>query len=324
MASKISIRELKKDEYLSYSQINNETGTIFTSLEWLKLFKNVKVFGIFEKGNNLIGAFHYYIQKILFFTYVRNIPFTPYIGPFISLRAKKLAGKTKENKTILKVIASFFTRLNYHILSLSFHHKQIDTIPFIRKNYKVVPNYTYILNLSKSYDELWEDLDNDKRNMIRKGEKDRIIIKKEDNYHIVEEFVLNTLKRKGSKTYHEYLKKILFYFSDNSNSYAFVAYFNNKPISMAFCLYDNHTAYYLFGGYNKDSKHNAAGSMIIWEAIKYAKLLKLNYFDFEGSMIPEVENFFIGFGGKLTPYFKINKAKLHIEILLKFFKRDIF
>ena len=324
MASKISIKELKENDYSSYSRINAEIGTVFTSLDWLKLFKYVKIFGIFDKGGNLIGAFHYYIQKILFFNYIRNIPFTPYIGPFINLRAKKIAAKTKENKTILKAIVSFFTRLNYHILSLSFHHEQIDTIPFIRENYKVVPNYTYILDLSKSYDELWEELDNDKRNMIRKGEKDGIIIKKEDDYQIVEEFVLNTLKRKGSKTYHEYLKKILFSFSDNSNSYAFVAYLNNKPISMTFCLYDNNTAYYLFGGYNKDAKHNAAGNMTIWEAIKCAKKLKLNCFDFEGSMIPEVENFFIGFGGKLTPYFKINKAKLPIEIVLKFFKRDIF
>jgi len=41
-------------------------------------------------------------------------------------------------------------------------------------------------------------------------------------------------------------------------------------------------------------------------------------------MIPQIKKYFRGFGGKLTPYYRINKAKLPIEILLKFFKREVF
>ena len=56
----------------------------------------------------------------------------------------------------------------------------------------------------------------------------------------------------------------------------------------------------------------------------YAKGKGLKAFDFEGSMLPEVEKFFRGFGGDLIPYYTINKAFLPVEMALKFMKRELF
>jgi hypothetical protein len=64
--------------------------------------------------------------------------------------------------------------------------------------------------------------------------------------------------------------------------------------------------------------------MSMVEAIRHARDLGLQTFDFEGSAIPPVEAYFRGFGGKLTPYFRVNKAWLPIEMVLKFFKRRLF
>jgi len=52
--------------------------------------------------------------------------------------------------------------------------------------------------------------------------------------------------------------------------------------------------------------------------------LGIKYFDFEDSMIRQIERYFRGFGGKLTLYYRINKAKLPLEILLKFYRRELF
>lgn len=40
-------------------------------------------------------------------------------------------------------------------------------------------------------------------------------------------------------------------------------------------------------------------------------------FDLEGSMIPEIERFFRGFGAQLTPYFTVNRASFLLEMMLK-------
>lgn len=82
--------------------------------------------------------------------------------------------------------------------------------------------------------------------------------------------------------------------------------------------------YNIIAGYNKDLAHHGAGAIAIWEAIKYAKSLGLKIFDFEGSMIPQIETYFRGFGGYLETYSSVHKALLPIEIVLKIVKRNIF
>ena len=56
----------------------------------------------------------------------------------------------------------------------------------------------------------------------------------------------------------------------------------------------------------------------------HCKKMGLKIFDFEGSMIPEVESYFRSFGPKMLPYYTINKAKMPFEIILKFIKREKF
>jgi len=48
----------------------------------------VQIYGIYDKGNNLIGGFHLYKQKKFGLTIYRNPPFIPNIGPFIQIKAK--------------------------------------------------------------------------------------------------------------------------------------------------------------------------------------------------------------------------------------------
>jgi hypothetical protein len=44
-------------------------------------------------------------------------------------------------------------------------------------------------------------------------------------------------------------------------------------------------------------------------------------FDFEGSMLPEVEKYFRGFGANLIPYYRVSKAKLAVDLALRFIKK---
>jgi hypothetical protein len=55
----------------------------------------------------------------------------------------------------------------------------------------------------------------------------------------------------------------------------------------------------------------------MWKSILHARQLGLRTFDFEGSMIPEVERYFREFGGKLIPYYEISKAKFPVNLLMR-------
>ncbi len=306
--------------------ISKETQYVFLSKKWLNLFDdNLKCYGIFNKDNKIIGGFTLYIEhKFRFIKYYRNPFYTPTINLFFENKAQNKAKLLSENKKILSLIADFFSKLPYHIISVYLSNQYIDMQPFFWKGFKVIPNYTYHLNLKNDISVIEKNFSTKRRNDIKKALKDNIETKKCTDYSVVEKLILNTFDRKEKSVDKHMISKILFNFADNTNSFAFVSYNNKKPIAASFCIYDKEKVYYLLGGYDNNNKHQGAGALAVYNAIKYSKELGVDVFDFEGSMLPEVEKYFRGFGGELTPYYSINRAKMPIELALKFVNRSMY
>lgn len=319
------IKQISQGDINTYERIAAEHGTIFNSLEWLAIFGDkVQVYGIYNKGNNLIGGFTVYKERKFGLSIYRNPPFTPAIGPFLKVEAQNPAAIMDTWKKVLTLMVNFIESLPYSIILFSLGKDIIDTQPFIWEKFKVIPGYTYLLDLSVPLEDIFKRMASVRRNDINKGLKDGLYTKQVHDFDIIKKLVHQTFSRQDKKINEFYLNKILFEFAKHENSFAFVTYNSEKPIACTFCVHDNNTAYYLIGGYNFENKHHGAGALSIWEAIKYAKNIGLHCFDFEGSMVPQIERYFRGFGGQLTPYYRINKAKLPLEILLKFYKRELF
>ncbi len=308
-----------------YSELAEGIGNIFNTLEWLNIFGDrVKLFGLCENSGNLIGGFCLYERRRFIFKIYLDPPFTPCIGPFLRTEAKNPVSIMSKWKEATTLVAKTIDSLPYSVVSISLNKSVVDTQPFIWKKFKVTPRYTYILDLEKSIEDIHKGMSAERRNDARKAIKDGLTVVQVDNFEIVKSLILKTFSRQKMTVNKNHLDKILFEFAAKENSFAFVTFDREKPIAATFCIYDKDTAYYLFGGYDYESKHHGAGALAVWEAIKYAKNIGLKYFDFEGSMVPQIERYFRGFGGQLLPYYRINKAKLLIEILLKFFKRELF
>lgn len=309
----------------NYELLQKNSGTIYNSKEWLNIYEdNLHIYGIYNQENKLIGAFNIYVQKKGFIKYYRNPFHSPSINLFIETKAKNKSKKNTEIKKIISLISDFIDKFPYNILSLSFPPEFVDFQPFFWKNYKIIPNYTYIINLEKDIKEIEADFSPERRNDIKKALKDNIVCKKTTDFSTVKKLVLKTFTRKQKAISEIFLDKILFEFANKSNSFAFVSYQNELPIATAFCIYDNFKTYYILGGYDNNNKHQGAGALAVLESIKYSKEKNIKNFDFEGSMLPEVEKYFRGFGGDLTPYYSVNKANFLIEIVLKFIKRASF
>ena len=307
-----------------YDAIALQFGTIFNTSKWLATFDNILIYGIYDEGGNLIGGFHLYREKKFGITVYRNPPFTPLIGPFIKNEAKNAAKIANKNREILLLIADYLDKFKHSIISVSLGRNIIDTLPFIWKKYKAIAGYTYIIDLSYSIEELYKSISPEKRNDINRAKRDNAVIKRIFEFNIVKSLVLKTFSRQEKNINEKYLDKILFEFANENNSFAFATYIEGKPVASVFCIFDTTTAYYLLGGYDHENKHRGAGVIAMWEAIKHSKNIGLKYFDFEGSMVPQIERYFRNFGGNLTPYFRMAKAYLPLEIALKLFKRELF
>jgi hypothetical protein len=307
-------------------QVLSEKATsVFLSNKWLGIYDaGLEAYGIYNRAEQIIGGFVLYRQKRSGITYYRNPMYMSTINLFFDNKSQNKAKILSENKKVMKAIADFIGNLSYGVLSIYFPETHIDMQPYYWQGYKVVPNYTYHIDLSKSVDDIEKNYSTERRNDLKKAIKDGVEVRRVENFTEVKQMVSNTFNRKEKDLDVAFIDNILDKFADNENSFAFVSYQNNKPIAASYCIYDKEKVYYLLGGYDSKNKHQGAGALAVDAAIKYSKELGISIFDFEGSMLPEVEKYFRGFGGDLIPYYSINKAKLPLEMALKFINRSQF
>jgi len=318
--------EIKHIDKQTYADFCRETGEVFNSVDWLDLFpSNLILCGVFDNGTRLLSVFYHYKDVFYGIPYYHCPPFTPHNGLIIKTESENFSLINFEIKKISTCISKYYNQLSkYGIVKIAFPIKHIDFQPFIWDKFKVIPNYTYQIALSQSIDEISKKMTSERRHNFKKAIKDGITCKICSNHSITKELVLQTFKRQSLNIDIQLLDKIFFQFTNSRNSFSFVSYKNEVPISTVFCVYEKDIAYYLLGGYDDKNFHTSAGAFAMWNAIQHSKVLGLKTFDFEGSMIIPVEKYFRGFGGNITPYFTINKANLFLEICLKFLKRETF
>jgi len=311
------------EQYLKLAQTN---GTIFNQANWTKIYcTSLSLYGIYDNQNNLIGGFHLYHTKRSFLKHIDNPPYTPHIGLFFENNSKNKSNKQSFDKNIIELLCSFISKLPWQIITVAVPPSVLDVQPMIWKDFKVVPNYTYQINLAEnSIEDINANFSPERRNDIKKAVKDDITTSINQDYKIVKDLVLKTFTRKQKGVNESLIDKILFEYANAENSFSFISYKNKVPSAAAFCIYTNKRAYYLLGGYDNANKHQGSGASAVWECIKHSKNLGIEYFDFEGSMISAVEKYFRGFGGDMISYYTFNKASLPVEMALKFIKRSTF
>ena len=324
------IKELREEDFGKYHKINEKFGTIFTSIEWLKNFSsNIKIFGIYTRNSELIGGFAIHVESKILTRLIKNPPLTHYPLLFVRNEAKKISSFQTYNKQVMRTLSSFLKNtFPKDIVYVSFHYQFIDFQPFIWNGYRVIPRYTYLIDLSKSVENLKKQMSSERKNDINKAIRDELRVKlicdlKEKEVAL--SLIKDTFTRQGKKINFLPIKQIIFNFLSEKNGFGFVTYNpDGIPLSASICVHDKKSAYYILGGYNSNEKHHGAGALSLWHCILEAKKRNLSFFDFEGSMIPNVEKYFRGFGGKIVPYFTVVRAPYFVECVLKLFRRSMF
>lgn len=299
---------------------------VFASKKWLSIYgKSLTVVGIYKDEHHLIGGFYYLNTKKYGFTFIKLPPYTPHCGLFYSSDSKNNSSINNVSKEIMNNICTYFSNQKSALTILAFPSNIIDFQPFIWNKYKVIPNYTYRINLENSIENIKSNFDSKNRNAINKAIKEDVTVSenslcKADLFY----FFKDSLSTTDANIYENVLENILNKFSNDSNSFSVEAKKNDELLGSVFCIFDKNTCYYLLGSVNKKSGIQGVNNLLVQKSIEKAKELGCTTFDFEGSMLKGVEKFFRSFGPILFPYFTANKASLPLEILLKFKKRELF
>ena len=312
-----------KDEF---TQKSEPVIGVFGSKEWLSVYgKNLQLIGIYKDEHQLIGGFYFLKTKKYGLTFLKLPPYTPHCGLFFVSESKNKSSISNFSKEVMNAVCTYFMQQKSALTILAFPSEIIDFQPFIWNKFKVIPNYTYRINLKNTLETIITNFDSKNRNVINKAIKEGISISSNTiNNQELYQFFKNSLTTAGANVYKKELEAIFLNFANISNSFALIAKKDTIFLGAVFCVYDANICYYLLGGTDKNSSTPGINNLLIQKCIEKAKELGCTIFDFEGSMLKGVEKFFRGFGPELVPYYTVNKASLPLEFVLKYVKREIF
>lgn len=304
--------------------LSAQSNGAFGSEAWLAIYgSQLQLRGIYANDGQLIGGFFYLETKKFGFKFIKLPPYTPHCGLFYKNQSTNPSSVAAFRKEVIELISDYFLKLKSSLCILAFPIQEIDLQPFIWKGFKVIPNYTYRIDLKRELSEITADFDSKNRNTIAKAAKAEVNIKINAlSATELLQFFSNSLHTVGANVYSKELEAVLS--MSQSATFSISAFYQNKLVACVYCLFDQNVCYYLLGGTNKDAGVQGLNNLLILKAIELAKEKGCTVFDFEGSMLQGVEKFFRGFGGQLQAYYTANKGAKWLEVILKFKEPGIF
>lgn len=212
----------------------------------------------------------------------------------------------------------------------------------IQKTLDIQPSRTLILDLAKSEDALLANMRQKTRYNIRLAGKKGVKIKKGSiaDFEQFWELMQGTGKRDNFRLHgKEYYKKMLESLAQDKNKNKqnqlfinlFFARYNQKPIAASLVAFFGDTATYLHGASSDANRNVMAPYLLQWEAIKQAKKMGCEHYDFYGideAKWPGVTRFKKGFGGGELEYpgtfdFVFSRSKYVLYNFLRKAKRTL-
>ncbi len=267
---------------------------------------------IVEKGGEILATMPYYFKKKYGLVFIEQPPLTQTLGPWIRSTNGKYSKILSKQKQLFEELIKQLP--NYSYFHQNFYYKINNWLPFYWNGFNQTSRVTYRIENAGSIEKVWEGLQSNIRTDIKKAQRNNVMLKENP---IIDEFiVLNEkvfLRQNKSLPYSKELIK---------NIYKACVFRNCGKLFLAedetgqnhaavYIIWDKENTYYIMGGGDPELRNSGATSFCMWEAIKFS-LDKTKSFDFEGSMLEQVEKFFRAFGAIQMPYHSITKSNSKI------------
>ena len=272
------------------------------------------------KNNELIASMPYHIRRHKGLIYTDQPPFTQFLGPWIKQDVRNNLSYRKYHE----IIENLYNQLpEFDYCCHHWHYDYQDWLPLYWKGFKQTTRYTYIIPPEQPLETTWDKINyTSKREILKSQQKYKIHFL--DDFECFYGFVKNNfaLKNKNNPYDYSFFSKINDACVTNNCRIIIAAADESKSIhGVIYLLFDTNSLYYFSGGCDNTGLKDDLIKLLVWESIKIANEKKL-IFDFEGSMIKNVEFFFNSFGCIQKPYFsvsKVNSRKLLLNDLIKHF-----
>lgn len=256
-----------------------------------------------ENNGDVEAVWPYFYKKKWGFHYVTMPHFVKYMGiwePVLPMDLSRSHQRRAQLLQQLPVLDAFMQ---------NFHPSFQNWLPFYWEGYRQETRYTYTLDIS----DLEVVIQGVNRNMRRNIQKANAVVGLEHSTDARRFYQMNQLSfaRQGlPMPYSEaaFRAQDAALAAHGQRQIFFAVDQGGNTHSAAYLIWDKHSAYYHLSGDDPAWRSSGAGIWLLWQCIRFAReTLGLTHFDFEGSVIREVEAIRRQFGAVQTPYFFIWK-----------------
>lgn len=274
-----------------------------------------------EKTGVIEARFAYVIQKKVVKHVIDMPPLTQTLGIYFSkLPAQEYKSWNKQKEIIDKICEQLPKGKNIRFF---LHPCNQYVLPFLWNGYVIKPRFTYCIKELSNLEEIFSRFSSSLRRDIRHAEK-CVHISFETDVERLYTVIEQTYKSQNRTCPLSYeLVECIVMESEKHHAGKMISAIDveGNIHGCSFFVYDKKRCYYLLSGVNREFRSSCAQSLILWEGIKFASEVS-EIFDFEGSMIETIEQFFRKFNAKAEIYYEINRLSLW-ETIMEFLKPKI-
>jgi len=240
----------------------------------------------FYRGDELLGVYPLFIKRIMGLKMISSPPLgigTLYLGYLVSKEYDRLRQSKKE-----LLLNSFLGEMETEMKRHSPDYVQVCTVPnfldmrfFKWNNYSVRSIYTYVVDLNKPSEDIWDNLHKDLKRCIRLADSSGLEIRVSDD--------ISMLHKRQEKRYREkaadfsldaeYLNELIRVFPDNIKIY--YVYNDKGEVISGMASQEYNKRFMAWIGVARAEEH--ANEFLIWKLMEQAKSEGLNKFEIAGA-----------------------------------------
>lgn len=279
------------------------------------------------KEGNLLASMPYYIENRGGYNNIVHPHMAQFMGPWLNREYIS----TKTHHRTHQLLKELMTQLpSCDAYFQEWHFSQTNWLPFYWEGYEQSTRYTYTVDCSKGEETVWKNISSNVRRDIKNAAKVMEVVEDDSiDFDTFFDIVESTFKRKDIEMVYDkeiFRELDISLKADNRRKIYYAKHEDGTLCAAMYLVADESTIYYLAGGIKEEYKRYNPISILHWESLKYAVSVS-KIFDFEGSMLPSVEQFIRRFGTEQNAYHSIQKIyskkikiKNHIKAFIQLLK----
>ncbi len=229
-----------------------------------------------------IGEYHNDRLTHVFQVTFHHIPFTPF-------RIGYLPRSIMPSDAVIEVLTAEALRRNAIFVKIEPNEPFGEDAPseLVTSAHPLFPEWTQILDLTKSESELLKNMKPKTRYNIKLARKKGVVVKRmtnEKGFQIFSDLYFKTTDRQKYRGHSIAYHEIVFEFLKSSISHIFVAFVDDEPLAAYQIFLYKNVLYYPYGGSSDQKRNYMAPHLLMWEIIRYGKEQGAEKFDMWGSL----------------------------------------